>query len=142
MGFFLDLILSFRSSLPGKRSISCIGSIITFLCGMVCLVTSCLTGWVNSFLLSFGSVTDFVVAVRIVDVAVRVRGIDVTVFVSRIILIIFSFIWLLFQQSTLISIMSWFFTVVARWFGPVSICRIVADSIYLQLIRSFQTVQL
>ena len=79
IGSFLDLILSFRSSLPGRRSISCIGSIITFLCGMLCLAT-CLTGWVNSFWLSFGSVTVFVVVVKIVDIAVQVRGIGITIF--------------------------------------------------------------
>ena len=79
IGSFLDLILSFRSSLPGRRSISCIGSIITFLCGMLCLAT-CLRGWVNSFWLSFGSVTVFVVVVKIVDIAVQVRGIGITIF--------------------------------------------------------------
>ena len=132
IGSFLDLILSFRSSLPGRRSICCIGSIITFLCGMVSLAT-CLTGWVNSSRLSFGSVTDSVVVVGIVHFAVRVRGIGITVFVSRIILIIFSLFSQCFQQSALIFIMSWFFTVVTRWFGSVSICiySIVAHSIYL-----------
>ena len=116
---FLDLILSFRSSFLGRQSIGCIGSVVAFLCGMVCLAT-CLTGWVNSFWLSFGSVSVFVVVVRIVDVTVRVRGIGVTVFVSRIMLVTFSLFSLFFQQSTLMSILSWFFTVVARWLGSVS----------------------
>ena len=94
--------------MPGRRSTSCIRSIVAFLCGTVCLAT-CRTGWVNSFWLSFGSVTVFVIVVRIVDVAIRVRGIGVTVFVSRTVLIIFSFlISLFFQQSTLISVLSWF----------------------------------
>ena len=99
---------------------------------MVCFAT-CLTGWINSFWLSFGSVTVSVVVVRIVDVAVRVRGIDITVFISRFILIIVSLFPLFFQQSALIFIMSWFFTVVTRWFGSVSICiySIVAHSVYL-----------
>ena len=86
---------------------------IASLCGMVCLAT-CLTGWLNSFWLSFGSATVSVVVVRIVNVAVGVRGVDITVFVSRIILIIFSLLSLFFQQSALIFIMSWFFTVVTR----------------------------
>ena len=130
IGSFLDLILSFRSSVPRRKSIGCIGSAVAFLCGMVCFPT-CLTGWINSFLLSFGSVT--VVVVMIVDVAVRVRGMRVTVFVSRIFLIITSLFSLFFQQSTPISVMSWFFSVVALWFGSVSICvcNIVAHSFYL-----------
>ena len=102
---FLDLILSFRSSLPGRRSIGCIGSMIASLCGMVCL-TTCLTGWVNSFWLSFGPFTVPVFVVRIVDVAVWVRGVDITAFVSRIILMIFSLFSLFYQQSALIFIMS------------------------------------
>ena len=73
------------------------------------------------------------VVVLIVDVAVRVRDIAVTVFISRKILIIFSLFLLFFQQSTMISVISWFFTVVARWFGSVSncICSIVTPSIAL-----------
>ena len=126
------MILSFRSSLPGRRSIGCIGSMIVSLCGMVCL-TTCLTGWVNSFWLFFSSVTVCVVVVKIVDVAVWVRAFGITVFVSRNILIIFSLLSLFFQQSALIFIMSWFFTLMARWFGSISICiySIVAYSIYL-----------
>ena len=50
---------------------------IASLCGMVCL-TTCLTGWVNRFWLSFGCVTVSVAVVRIVDIAVRVRGIGIT----------------------------------------------------------------
>ena len=107
VGSFFDLILSFRASLPRRRCLGCIGSIVAFLCGMVCLVT-CLTGWINSFWLSFGSVTVFVVVIMIGDVAVWVRGIGVTVFVSSNILNIFSLCSLFFQQSTLISVMSWF----------------------------------
>ena len=107
---------------------------ITSLCGIVCL-TTCLTGWVNSFWLSFGSVTVpvVVVVVRFFDVAVGVRGNGITAFISRFVLIVFSLFSLFFQQSALISIMSWFFTVVARWFGSVSICinSIVAHSFYL-----------
>ena len=61
---FLDLILSFQSSVPGRRSIGCPGSIVAFLCGVVCFPT-CLTGWINSFWLSFSSVTVFVIAVVI-----------------------------------------------------------------------------
>ena len=118
--------------MPGRRSIGCIGSKVAFPCGVVCFST-CLTGWVNSIRLSFGSVFVSVVVVIIVGVAVRVRGIGVTVFVSMIILIIFSLFSLFFQQSTLIYVMYWFFTVVARWFGSVdiSVCGLLAHSVYL-----------
>ena len=105
IGFLWYLILSFRSSMPGRRSNGCIGSKVAFFCGAVCL-SSCLTGWVNSFWLSFGSVTVFVVVIVIVDFTVRVRVIGITVFVCRIILKIFSLFSLLFQQYTLISVMS------------------------------------
>ena len=100
IGSFLDLILSFRSSLRGRRSIGCIGSEVAFLCGMVFLAT-CLTGWINNFWLSFGSVNVFVVVVvvKIVDVAVRARGIGVTVFVSRIVLIFFQFVRAVFSTT-------------------------------------------
>ena len=135
IGSSLDLILSFRSSTPGRRSLGCIGSVVAFLWGMFCLAT-CLTGWINSFQLSFGSVTVFVVVVIvvIVDVPFRVRGIGVTVFVSRITLMFFfSLFCLFFQQPTLVSVVSWFSTAVERWFGSVSIsiCSIVAHSISL-----------
>ena len=130
IGSFVSLILSFRSSLPGRWSIGCIGSLIASLCGMVCL-TTCLTGRVNSFWLSFRSVTVSVIIVGIADIAVWVRGVGITTFVSRIILIISSLLSLFFKQSALIFILSWFFTVVARWFGSFSICiySIVAHSI-------------
>ena len=67
--------------MPRRWSIGCIGSIVAFLGGMVCLAT-CLTGWINNFWFSFGSVTVFVVVVVIIEVAVQVRGFGVTVFVS------------------------------------------------------------
>ena len=132
IGSFRRLVLPFRSSLPGRRSISCVGSKVTFFCGVVCLPT-CLTGWINSFWLSFRSVTVFIVVGVVPEVGIRVRGGGGTVSVSRFILIIFSLFSLFFQQSALISIMTWFFTVVARWFGSVdiSVCGLLAHSVYL-----------
>ena len=75
----------------GGRSIGCMGSIVAFFCGVVCLST-CLTGWVNSFWLSLGSVTVFVVVVLVIVLVCVVawdRGIGATVSVSRFILSIF-----------------------------------------------------
>ena len=122
--------LFFRFSLPGKWPVFCIGSNITSLCVMVRFATFP-TGWIISFWLPFGSVTVSVVVI-IVYVAVWVRGIRATVFVSRIFLSVFTLFSLFFQQATLISVMSWFFTVVARWFGSVgiSVCGLLAHIVY------------
>ena len=122
--------LSFRFALPGKWPVCCIGFNITSVCGVVRFAT-CLAEWINSFWLSFSLVTVFVV-VSVGNITVRVRGIGGTVFVSGIILNIFGLFSLFFQQATLISVMSWFFTVVARWFGSVgiSICGLLAHIVY------------
>ena len=116
--------------MPGRRSIGCIGSKITFLCGVVCFSTG-LTGWVNSFRLSFSSVIVSIIVV-VVGITVRVRGVGVTVFVSRVILVVFSLFSLSFQRATLIPVVSWFFTVVTRWFGSVgvSLCGLLTHIIY------------
>ena len=96
---------------------------------MVCFST-CLTRWVISFRLSFSSIT--VVVFFVVEIAVRFRGIGVTVFVSGINLNIFSSFSLFFQQATLISVISWFFTMMARWSGSVgiSVCALMAHIVY------------
>ena len=95
VGSFLDLIPSFWSSLPGRWSIGCIGSIFAFLCGVVCLST-CLTRRVNSFWL-FSSVTVFMVVVIIlVCTGVWDSGVGATVFVSRNFLSIFRLLFLPF----------------------------------------------
>ena len=116
--------------MPGRRSVGCISSKMAFLCGVVCFFT-CLTGWVDSFRLSFSFVTVFVV-VSVVNITVRFRGIGGTVFVPGNNLNIFSLLSLSFQQATLISVMSWFFTVVARWFGfvGISVCGFLAHIVY------------
>ena len=70
----LSSILSFRFALPGKWRDFCIGSNITFLCGMV-RFTTCFTAWVSSFCwFSFSSVT-----VVIVFVVFWVRDFGITV---------------------------------------------------------------
>ena len=125
--------LSFWFAFPGKWPVCCIGSNITALCGVVHFAT-CLTGRINSFWFRFSSVTVLeVVVVFIVSVVAWDIVIGVNVFVSRNLLIIFSFFSLFFQQATLISIMPWFSTVVAGWFGSVSIivCGLLAHNVYL-----------
>ena len=133
-----------RFALPGKWPVCCIGSNRTSLWGVVRLAT-CLRWCINSFWLPFSSVTVFVVdVVIIVGFVVWDRVISVTDSTSRIILSIFSLFSLLFQQTTLFPVMSWFFTVVARWFGFVSInvCGMLAHNVYLLLVWSFQTIEL
>ena len=93
IGSFDDRILSSRSSVPGRR---CVGSIVAYLCGVVCFCT-CLTGWTSSFRLSFSSVIVFVIAVVIlVRIVVQDRVIGGTVFASRNILTVFKLFFLLF----------------------------------------------
>ena len=137
-------VLSLRFALPGKGPVCCIGSNITSLCGVVRLAT-CLRVWINSFWLPFSSVTVFVIdVVIIVGVVVWDRVIGVTVSFSRNILCIFSLFSLFSQQATLIPVTSWFFTVVARSIGSVSIniCGMLPHNVYLLIVRSFQTIEL
>ena len=119
---------SFRFALPGKWPFRCIGSNITSLYEVV-RFTTCLTAWINSYWLSFCSITVFVVFVNIV-VGNRVLG--ATVFVARISLRAFHLLFFV-QQETMISIMSWFYAKVAHWFRSfgVRVRGIMAHNVYL-----------
>ena len=113
--------------------IGCIGSLVAFLRGLVCFPT-CLTGWINSFWLSFSSVAFLVDVVNVVRFVIWDREIGATFFITRIFFEFFrSVFFLLFHLAVLISIISRFFTVVARWCGSVGvcICSVVAHTIYL-----------
>ena len=81
-----------------------------------------------------------IVFVNIVVVVV-VRGgvIGATVSISRLILRVSSLLFSSFSWTNLIVVMSRFSTVVARWFGSVSIrvCFMLAHSVSLWFIRSF-----
>ena len=100
--------MSFRSLVPERRFIGCIGSRIAFFCGTFDF-PACLTGWVNSFWLSF-----IVVVLFIIIVVVWERVIGALVFVSRIHLSARSRLFLSFEQVTLFSVMSTFFRVIRR----------------------------
>ena len=145
IGSSLDLILFFRSSVPGRRSIGCIGSMIAFLCGVVGNST-CLTEWINSLWLPFSSVNVFVVVVAVVIVFIVVwdKFFGASVFVSRILLSIFRLSSLLFlANGTKFCNVLGFLKVVAFWLRSVSlcVCSIVDHTICLLLIRGFHTVQ-
>ena len=65
--------------------IGCIGSLVSFLRGLVCFPT-CLTGWINSFWLSFSSVAFLVDVVNVVRFVIWDRAIGATFFIARIFL--------------------------------------------------------
>ena len=106
--------------------VGCIGSKIAFLCGVVHFPHMSYRV-VRQFSAFFQLCYCFFVVI-VVGITVWIRGIGGTVFVSGIILNIFSLFLLFFQRATMISVMSWFFTVVARWFGSVgiSVCGLLA----------------
>ena len=140
----LDLVLSFRSSFPGRWSVRCIRSKVTFLRGLVCSTTG-LTGWIDrsrsSVFLIFRFVRTGIVR-RLIVVGVRVRLTTTTVFISTIHvisgLIIFSS-----ELAALVSIVTWLSTIVAMWFGLLGalLCIWLRHSVYLHLIWGLQTIQ-
>ena len=116
----LGLVLSFRPSISGRRSVRCICSEVATLCGVVCLAT-CLTGWEDR---SRFSVSLIICIVRLVCdwyfmVGVGVcLGTTIVVFViCGTICIVLGLVFLSFELTALISIVTWFFAMVASWFG-------------------------
>ena len=132
----------FRPLVPGRRSFSCIDPKTAFFCGVVGFPT-CLTGWVNNFWLSFCSVT-VVEGYGVVIVLDGNRDVGTTVSVPRTILSTLGRFLLFFQLSALVSVISRFLTVVARWLGCFSfrVCGMLSHSIHMQLNRDFQTIEL
>ena len=118
----LALVLSFRPSISWRRSVRCVCSKITFLCGVVSS-TTCLTGWEDRsrssvsliiYIASFGIVCNFVVVV------VRV-SLGATIVVVGNICVISCLVFLSFELTALILMVAWFFTMVARWSGLVRV---------------------
>ena len=143
--FSLDPNLSFRSFVPGRRSIGFIDSKVAVICGVVWFSTF-LTEWVHSFWVSFGSVTIFIVLVVVIVVAVfsivsRVELLGPLIF-SGINLSASVCSFCLFCWRHWFRYCQHFFTMVACWFGTVGIrvCTTLADSVVFHLIKSFQTV--
>ena len=118
----LTLVLSFRSSISWRRSVCCICSDVAILCGVV-ICTTCLTGWkdrprtsvfLKIYIVSFRIVCNFVI--------VGVRGcLGTSIVVVGTICIISCLVFLSFELTTLILIVTWFFTMVARWSGLVRV---------------------
>ena len=141
--FLLALFLSFRSSISWRRSIRCICSKIAFLCGVVSS-TTCLSGWEDRFwssvsliiyIVSFGIGCNFVV----IGVSVCMGA---SIVVIGTICVISGLVFLSFELTTLVLIVTWFFTKVARWSGLVSVLLwgLLRHSVHGHFIRSFQTI--
>ena len=118
----LTFVLSFKSSISWRRSVRCDCSKIAFLCGVISS-TTCLTGWKNRsrssvfliiYIVSFGIDCNFVV------VGVRVC-LGTSIVVVGTVCIISRLVFLSFELTALILIVSWFFTMVARWPGLVGV---------------------
>ena len=85
-------VLLLRFALPGKWSVYCIGSNITSLHGVI-RFGKCLTAWINSFWLSFCSITVFIVFV-VFNVVVENGVLGAIVFIARISLCAFNLLFL------------------------------------------------
>ena len=120
----LELVLSFRSSIPGKRSVRSVGSKMTFLCGVVSFTTG-LTGWVDKsrssvFLMIciayVGIVGNFIVRVTV--------GLTTTIHIVIIvgaIRVILGLVFFSFELTTLVSTVTWLFVAVTSWFGRIGV---------------------
>ena len=139
----LTLVLSFQPSISWRRSVRCVCSKIVFLCGVVSS-TTCLTGWKDTssssvsliiYIGSFGIVYDFVV------VGVRVC-LGTSIVVVGIIHVTSRLVFLSFELTALVLIVTGFLTMVARWSGLVSILLwgLLRHSVYGHFIRSFQAI--
>ena len=138
----LDLVLSFRSCIPGRRSVRCVCSKVAFLSGVVSFTTG-LAGLVDR--------SGFSVFLIICIVCVGIAGIfivGVGVGLTTIIVVIVGTIRVIsglvsfsFELTALVLLMTWVFAVVTSWFRIFwsLLCGLSRHSIYLQLIWSFQT---
>ena len=137
----LVLILSFRSSVPGRRSISCICSKVIFLCWMISFTTD-LTKWVDRSSFSFLSVI-FFVCVGIVGLGSVWPPVMLWLFLPAKFVLFWDSSFCRSSWRHLVSVVTWIFAVVAIWLGflCVLLCGFMRHSIYLLLIWSFQTIQ-
>ena len=138
----LTLVLSFRSPIPWGRSICCVCPKVAFVCGVV-VSTTCLTGWKDRsksyvsfiiYIVSFGIVCNFVVGVRVC--------LGTTIVVVGTFCIISRLVFLSFELTALVLIVTWFFAMVARWSGlaRVLLRGLLRHSVYGHFVWSFQTI--
>ena len=141
----LGLVLSFRSSILGRRSVRCLCSKVTILCGVVS-VTNCLTGWVDrsrSSLLNIciacvGIVGNFIVRVRVCN-----SSSIVFVAIVGSIRFILGWVFSSFKLAGLVPIVTCLFAKAASWFGllRVLLCSLLRHSVFLKFIWGFLTIQ-
>ena len=95
-----------------RRSISCVCSKVSFLCGLVSLTTG-FTGWVDRSRFSVISVIRIVwvdiVGNLIVGVRVYLTSVIVVVVIAGTIPVVFGLVFLSFGLTSLVSVVSWFF---------------------------------
>ena len=104
----LGLILSFRSSIPGKQSVCCICSKVALLCGVVISTTN-LTGWADK------SRSSFFFNIRIVCVGIignfifgnTVRLTAINIVVVGTIRVIPGSVFFSVELKALVSIVTW-----------------------------------
>ena len=141
----LCLIVSFRSSILGRRSSSCVCSKVALLNEMVVFLTS-LTRWFDCpwlFVISvvclvcIGFVGRFFIGVRVCLTTVFVNG------VARTVCLIFVWVFLSFQLTALILAVTWLFQAGTCWFGFswILLCGLLRPSSYLQFIWSLECTQ-
>ena len=138
----LTLVLSFRSSIPWRRSVCCVCSKVAFLCEVV-ISTTCVTGWKDGFrssvsliiyIVCFGIVCNFVVGITVC--------LGTSIVVVGTIYLISRLVFLSFELTALVLIVTWFFTMVACWFVLIRILLwgLLRHSVYGRFIWSFQTI--
>ena len=105
---------------------------------------TCLTGWedrsrssvsLTIYSVCFGIVCNFVVGVRVC--------LGTTIVIVGTIRIFSGLVFLSFELTTLILIVTWFLTMMARWFGLVRVLLwgLLRHSVYWHFVWSFQTIQ-
>ena len=106
--------------------------------------TTCLTGWEDRsrssvsliiFIVCFGSVGNFVVGVRVC--------LGTTIVINGTIRFVSGLVFLSFELTELILIVTWFLTMVARWFGlvRVSLWGLLRHRVYGHVVRGLQNIQ-
>ena len=115
----LDLILAVRPCVPGRRSISRVCSKVAYLCGLVIFTTG-LLGWVDrskfSAFLTFSVDCIGIVGNLVVAVGNCLNTVNVVV-VANFFRVFLGMVFLPFELTSLVLLVTWFFLVVASLFG-------------------------
>ena len=102
----LDLVLSFRPSIPRRRSLRCVCSKVTFICGIVSFTTG-LSGWIFRSRSSIFLII-CIVCVGIVGLRVCLTITIINVVIVSTIRVISGWVFFSFELTALIPIVTWF----------------------------------